>query len=192
MSTAVNKIKNIVTYLIPSAVSNILPIFTFPILTRFLTPEDFGISALAMATVSIIVSLVSCNMTAATQRYFFEYRSDPEKLGQLINSSLMFLLVVFVVTTLFLLLGMRFISKIVMGSAKYSFPMLIAYAGAFLGGLVNFYLLLYRNMEKAKDYSFFTVTQMLINISLTLIMAVVFKMGYLSLIYPLFISSFIV
>lgn len=192
MTATAHKIKNIVTYLVPSTISNILPILTFPIMTRFLTPDDFGVLALALATVGIITSLVTCNISSATQRYYFEYRKDRDKLSQLINSSFLFLLAVFAVSFFFVFMVMNFIAELVMGSPNYAFPFLIVYAGNYFSGLVNLYLLLYRNMERAKEYSFFTMMQMLINVSLTLIMACVFKMGYMSLIYPLLLSSLIV
>lgn len=192
MTATVHKIKNIITYLVPSTISNILPILTFPIMTRFLTPEDFGISALVIATVGMITSVATCNISSATQRYYFEYRKDPDKLSQLINSSFLFLLIMFVVSIVFLSVGINFISKIVMGSSKYAFPILIAYAGNYFSLLVNLYLLLYRNMERAKEFSFFTIVLMLTNVLFTLVMASVFKMGYMSLIYPTLISSLLV
>jgi len=191
-ASAHKKIKNIVVYLVPAFFSNVLPLLTFPIMTRFLVPEDFGISALAMATVGIISSIVTCNMSSATQRYYFQYRKDINTLSQLINSSMAFLFVVFIVSSLLVFMGMNVISKLVMGSTAYAIPLLVAYAGNYLNIIVNLYLLLYRNMERAKEYSFFTIMQMVINIIITLLMACVFRMGYLSLIYPIFISSLIV
>ncbi len=192
MSEAEKKIKNIFTYLIPSGVSNILPFLTFPIITRFLTPQDYGISALAVSTSTLFAGILCCNIDSAAQRYYFEYRKDSKKLSKLINTSLLFMFGVFGISLFIWFFIRGYVSKIVMGSDIYSFPFLIAYIGSFVNILVNFYLLLYRNMEKAKEYSFYMTFSTVINAVLTLFLVAVLRAGYMGIIYGALISQTVI
>ncbi len=98
MKTSEKKIKNLVAYLTPPLIQTIMPLVTLPVFTRFLTPKDFGIIALATAYPSLIVNFLSCNMDASAQRYYFEYRKNTTQLCGLINTSSIFLLFVFVIS----------------------------------------------------------------------------------------------
>lgn len=192
MSSAEHKIRNIFVYLIPLVIGNVMPFLTLPIITRFLTPEDFGISALAMSSTLIVVSFLACNVDAATQRYYFEYRKNPQELNELINSSLIFLFVVLGVSVPFVYYFSSDISKIIMGSDKYSPAVFISYLSGCMSVLMNFYLILFRNMEKAKAFSMFKTAQAVINAVLILVFIVGFKLGYMGLIYATFGSYFVI
>jgi len=191
MTTTENKVTNIFTYLAPTLISNVLPLVILPVITRFLSPKDFGIWALATSSTLIIVNLFGCNVNAATQRYYFEYRKNKKDLAGLINTGFIFLLIsmLFSIPIIYILKG--FISKIVLGDVKYGSAILFAYIGGWFSILVNYYLMLYRNMEKAKYFSAFTTLQVVINSVLSLILIVGFKFDYMGLIYSNLISFLI-
>ncbi|MBN1384690.1 MAG: oligosaccharide flippase family protein [Elusimicrobia bacterium] len=186
LTTVETKIKSILTYLLPSLLSFVVPIVSFPIMTRFLTPEDFGIVALALAFPGLVTSLITCNIQIGAQRYYFEYRRDSFKVSALINSTVSFLLCVFVISSVFIFIIKDFISNIVMGGSKYGLAVFFSYATACLNILVNFYLTMYRNMERPKEFSKFTIMGMLINLILSLVLVVIFRLGYMGIIYGTF------
>ncbi len=192
MSTTENKIKNIFIYLTPSIISSVLPLLALPIITRFLTPLDFGVAALAISTTALIVSFLSCGVDAAAQRYYFEYRNNPDDLRALISTTIFFLIFIFVliVSPIYWLSG--FIAKTVLGSEQYRFAIFVSYINGCCTVMVNFYLLLYRNMEKAKYFSAFTITHNSANTVLTLILVVWFGYGYMGIIYGSFLSSVLI
>ncbi|MDD5421872.1 MAG: oligosaccharide flippase family protein [Candidatus Omnitrophica bacterium] len=191
MATAEHKIKNILFYLIPSFIGNALPFITLPIITRFLSPQDFGISALAMSTTLIIANILVCNVDTAAYRYYFEYRKNTKEVAGLINTSLAYILLVGVVSIPIVYFASNAISRLIIGSAEYAQALFISYISACLSVLVNFYLMFYRNMEKAKDFSYLKTIQTLIGTILTLVLIIKFRMGYMGLIYATF-GSFLI
>jgi len=182
------KIKNILAYLSPSLLSALIPFVTLPIMTRFLEPKDFGIIALANSFPSLIISLVGCNVDTAAHRYYFEYRKNSLRLCRLINSTVTFLLCVFALSAGFVFFGRNFFSRVVMGNSEHGPALFLAYVTVCLSVLVTFYLTMYRDMERAKTFSKFTIMRMIINSSLILILVAVFRIGYMGVVYGSFIS----
>lgn len=191
MATAEHKIKNIMTYLIPQILSSIIPFITLPIITRFLTPQDFGVMALATSFPGLIVTFLTCNVNTSAQRYYFQYRNNHAHLGSLINTTIAYMLFVYFVSLPIVFFIRHFLSNLIMGSPDYGFAIFISYISACFGTIVGLYLTLFRNMEEAKKYSFFIAMQMLINASLTLLLVAVFHFGYMGLIYAGFWAAFI-
>lgn len=192
MTTTEHKIKSIGIYLIPSIVNNVLPLFTLPILTRFLSPKDFGIAALALGFVSMIFSFFGCNVDAGTQLYYFKYRKNSDALRSLVNSGLFFLIAISVISSVLVFIFARYVSLVIMGSPEYGFAVFIAYLGCCFTQLVSFYLKLFRNMEMASSLSFFTTLQSLLNAVFSLSLIVFFQAGYMGLLYASLFSSLVI
>ncbi|MFH1369590.1 MAG: oligosaccharide flippase family protein [Elusimicrobiota bacterium] len=177
------RIKNILAYLSPSVLSAIIPFITFPIMTRYLTPKDFGLIALAQTFPSIIANAMTFNVNVGAERYYFEYRKNINDLGGLVNTTIVFLSIMFLVSAPAVFLLKTVISNFVMGSPEYSSAIIVSYIGIAFGILFNFCLLMYRNMEDGKRYSFYTIVQMLVNTALGLTLVVFFGAGYMGVIY---------
>lgn len=185
------KIKNIFAYLTPSILSNIMPIVTIPILTRFLMPKDFGIVALAMTFPALIVGVLSLNVQEGAERYFFEYRKNIKDLSNLINTTVIFLLFIFTISIPLIFIMKDFLSVKIMGTSDCGSAVFVSYVTACFGTIVGFYFVMYRNMEEGKKYSFFTIIQMITNTVLTLFLVVYFRLGYMGVIYGTFGAVFL-
>ena len=85
---------------------SLLPFITLPIFTRILTPEDYGLLALAMIYAIVMSGLANFGVSLAFERNYFQYRDNPEKLAQLLYSSL-----VFAMTNFALLTGITYLFK---------------------------------------------------------------------------------
>lgn len=186
---AEKRVKSILNYLSPSLLSSLMPFITLPIMTRFLKPEDFGIIALTTSFPSLIISIIGCNIDVAAQRYYFEYRKDFLKVSSLINSTTAFLFFVYIVSSLFIFANQNLFSQLIMGNPEYGFAIFIAYVTACLNILVTFYLTMYRDMERPKIFSRFTITQMIMNASLILVFVAVLGFGYIGVIYGSFLAT---
>ena len=88
------QIENSMIYMLPIGMSG-LAFITIPIFTRILTPEDFGLLALAMIYASFSNGFVNLGMTIAFERNYFQYSKDKRKMAQLLFSSLVFVSVNF-------------------------------------------------------------------------------------------------
>lgn len=185
-------VKNIMAYLAPMLLKSITPLITFPILTRFLTPSDFGVIALVTNFTPLIVGLLSCNVDVATRRYYFEYRNNFSDLCALINTTVVFLLLVFIFSLPVMYLLKNFLSAKIIGNPSCGLAIFISYVTACLSVLVAYYLTIYRNMEEARKHSLYTMAQLVINVFFGLVFVVGFRLGYMGLIYATFIDSFVI
>lgn len=192
MALSEKNVRNIFIYAIPKFASYGLNLITLPILTRLLTPEDFGVIILAGAFPSIAVSVFTFGVTFGAERYYFEYRKDSEKLSALIFSSQLFLYLSLIVSSVPVFILKEFISKIIIGDSKYGFAVFAIFISAYFNQIITFYLRLYQNMEKAVTHSVFTITQAVVSIASSLFLVWYFKMSYMGMIYGSLSGAFVV
>ena len=151
--------RNIFVYALPRFIGYGINILTLPILTRILSPADYGIITLAWIFPSIAAGMLTLCLGAATQRFYFEYKSDKKKLDALIFSSQVFLYAVFILSAFIVFFFKGGIAHLVIRDGRLGQAVFITFLAAYLGQVVNFYLLLYQSMEKARLYSIFTTLQ---------------------------------
>jgi len=72
---------------------NALSFLTLPILTRYLTPADYGVLNLLTMITTFVCSFFSLNLYEATYRYYFKYQDDAEELKAMFSTVLLTLLV---------------------------------------------------------------------------------------------------
>jgi len=86
-----NYIKNTFFYVGIPILRNILAFITLPIMTRFLSPADYGVLSLIMM-ISSFCAMFYMGINNASYRYYFKYNDDIQKLRAMFSSNLVFLL----------------------------------------------------------------------------------------------------
>lgn len=185
-------IRNIFIYAAPKFIGYGFNLLTLPILTRILTPEDFGIIILAGTFPALAVNIFTFGITFGAERNYFEYRKDNEKLNSLIFSSQLFLYLSLIISSFIVFSIKGIIAKIITGNAIYGHAVFIAYISAYFGQIITFYLRLYQNMEKAVFHSIFTIMQATTSTIISLLLVWYFKMSYMGMIYGSLAGAFIV
>jgi O-antigen/teichoic acid export membrane protein len=74
-------VKNSSWYLIGNFTSTFLGVLLLPLYTRFLTPSDYGIIAIAASVTGFLAAFYHLGLLAAYGRFYFEYKDDPEELN---------------------------------------------------------------------------------------------------------------
>lgn len=175
--------KNIFIYLVPRFLSYGLHLLTLPIITRILSPEDFGVMTLAMAVPAIAVSVATAGLTASVPRYYFEYRKDSKKLNALFFSTQMYLFLMLLLSSVVIYLTKDHAAKLVTGNSGYGLAVFIAFIAAYFGQINTFYLRIYQNMEKAVIHSTYVVMQVLISVSMSLLLVWYYRLSYMGMLY---------
>ena len=88
-----NFIKKVVTYLLFGGLNALLGLLLLPIITRYLSPEDYGIVSIFTVSVMFLGMLTRLETQAAVKRFFHE--SSSYEISRLINTSLTITLAVF-------------------------------------------------------------------------------------------------
>lgn len=97
-----NVIKGSSIYTLGQIVISILNFFLIPVYTRYLTTEEYGIIGILEVFLSLLTSILMLGGYPAQTRYYYEYKEDPVKVGELLFSINAFLLI-FVVSSCLLL-----------------------------------------------------------------------------------------
>lgn len=191
MALSGNNIKNIFIYALPKFIGYGLAVLTLPILTRILSPADFGVIIMSAIFPTLAAGVLTLGLPSAAQRFYFEYRRDKEKLNSLLYSAQALLYVLLLVSAplVFLLRGR--IAQWTCGSAEYGMAVFITFLSQYLGQVTIFYLNIYQNKEQAAVHSIFTILQAVIASCAGVILVWGFKMSYMGVVYGTFAGAFI-
>jgi len=176
--------------MLPISLNSLLPFITIPIFTRILTPEDYGVLAMAMIYAIFMSGLANFGLSYGFERNYFQYRDNPEKLAQLLFSSLGFILTNFV-----LLIGITYlfkenISTFLTATTQHGNLMLTAFAGHFFySTTTNFYFTYFKNAEKAKTHSKYNIASNILNLIISLILVVYMRAGIIGVVMAQLITG---
>ncbi|MGE4465989.1 flippase [Sphaerochaeta sp.] len=166
-------LKNSFIYVLGDVLNKSIPFFMLPILTRYLSPGDYGIIASFSALVSVFAVCSGLSVHGAVNVNFF--RMGKEELKEYIGNTIIILnvstLIIFVIT---------FIISPIIGK-RLSLPtewILIAVILAFSQFLTTINLVLWTAEQKPKQYTIYQLSQTLLLASLSLMFIVALKMDW--------------
>jgi len=183
MANKEQQVKNTFIYLLPIIIGNLLPFITIPIFTRILTPEDYGILALAQIYAIFAAGVAHFGMTAAYERDFFEYRSDHLKTAQLLYSVLLFVILNFLVVATLTYVYKGTLAKLIIGSEEHHNILFWAFCAQFFSSINYYYLTYFKNKERAKDFVTYTIAGSAINLVVSLFLVAYLRIGVIGIVY---------
>lgn len=99
-------VKNSAIYLLSNILNSAIPFLLLPVLTRYLTPSEYGQIAMFQSLVGGIAAFVGLNAVGAANRYYYEKYNTDENIGIFNGSCIQ----VLIFSSLFLLLICYFFS----------------------------------------------------------------------------------
>lgn len=179
-----NLFKTSSIYTIGKFVNSAIPFMLLPILTRYLTIEEYGQLSMFNAMVSFFIPFVGMNIGSAILRKVVE-ENDKESKEYIYNS-----LLIFAVSTIFISIVTYFFSDQLSQYTtipKELFPcVMMTTAGSCLLGVV---LSFYQIKNRPRKYFVLQISCTLINVSLSLIFIVIFEMNLPGRIYGITYSA---
>lgn len=164
-------------YMVPSALGMVVPFATLPILTRWLTPADYGLFALAQIVAGLFAGLASCEIRLGVERNFFKYEADRRALGHLIYGSLLIVLAGTVAWGVLLLAAVAPLSTLLYGTSDWSGLIAAAAIGGSLNMLMTIPLIYLRNSGRPRAFAGFQVGGMLLESGLAVLLVAGFELG---------------
>lgn len=174
--------KNSYIYMIGEIIPKMLSLILLPIMTRYLTPEDYGIIAYVDAIIIFIFVFSVMSLNSYVLREYFELKTriaQKKLIGNFFISLIaynIFSLLVFIglLSLLFSLLNLQF----------DFFPiMLLALLANFFEIFSIFPQIIYRIQEKAVHYIYFTISKTIFQMGSIIILLVYLEQGVLSKYY---------
>ncbi|MBI59952.1 polysaccharide biosynthesis protein [bacterium] len=165
--------KNIFIYFFSDVFNKALPFLLLPILTRYLSSEDYGIIANYSILLSLSIVFISMNTQGSVEVVFFHITKN--KLKKYIGNIFLIISILSLVFLIFYLIFGSMFSKLTMISIEW----LIASVFICLAQIINLInLILWRVEKNAKNYSLFEILQNIFNFSLTLLFIIALKMNW--------------
>ncbi len=167
-------------------------LLVLPVLTRLLSPSDFGVIALAGLFPVVAVSVFTCGLGAAAQRYYFEYRQDGQKLADfhITCQSLLFASLLISGLAVWPIQGL--LARGIMSDAAYGRALYWAFIAGYMSQIVNFYTIQWQNMERPGLAAGVPFAQAALTSILGLAFVWAGKLGYMGVIYGSLLSSALV
>ena len=161
-----------------------IPFLLLPILTRYLSAEDYGIVSMFAVVVSILTSLVGVNTHGAIARNYYDKSKDDLKVY--ISSTMMILLYSLTfISIVFLIVG-RFIAEL---SSLPLIMLWVALAIAVGRYIMRVTLVLWQVQKQAWQYGFFTISNSAVNVLLSLLFVVGLGFAWQGRIYAQLITA---
>jgi O-antigen/teichoic acid export membrane protein len=160
-------------YLGSSIVNKAIPFLLLPVLTKYLSTEEYGILAIYQVMISFGMPIIGMNMQNNITRNFF--RESKDFLGRMVFN---ILIVLWFSSTIFLIVIALYIS---FGGEQFSIPQRWLYALPLIGlmNMVNsLNLTILRNTKKALEYGAFEITKTAFDLSITIILIVIYTYGW--------------
>ncbi|TDS65020.1 O-antigen/teichoic acid export membrane protein [Myroides indicus] len=179
--------KGFAVYLGSSVINKAIPFLLLPILTKYLSPEEYGILALYQVMISFVMPFIGMNMQNNITRNFFS--KSKEFLAKVIFNLVVVLTTTTVVVTLILSI------YLLLGGNHFSIPTRWIYAlpiMAYMGALNDFNLSILRNSKKPLFYGAFEISKTIIDLSITILLIVVYSFSWEGRAIGMLISTVII
>ena len=165
--------KNTFIYTGTSVINRAIPFFLLPVMTRYLTPADYGIVATFNVLLAIMVVFVGLSMHGAVNINFFKLNRDElkEYIGNvffiLLSNFLLVLTIVYILKSYF-----SFFTK---------FPenwILIIVIVALFQSIFTIIMGLWQVEQKPLPYGLFQISRTILNVSLSIVFVVLLGWGW--------------
>ena len=178
--------KNSFIYTVSNVIRNAIPFLLLPVLTRYLTPSDYGLVATFEVLLAVVVVFINLNMHGAIAVNFFKI--SRQELEVYIGN------VVFILFISFLLVfSMIYIFKTPF-SNLIKFPegwLSIIGVTALFQAFFTIALTLWQVEQKPLPYGVFQILHTILNMTLSLILVVFFNWGWQGRLLGIIIASII-
>lgn len=177
-------------YFLTSVINQALPFFLLPILTRFLSPSEYGALSLFVFYHSLFFALVGASLPNLVGKYFYDRES--KYIAEIIGNGLCFSLFLAILSDLVIVLLWPLIRQIV---ALPLIWILILPISAFANVIFSYGLTVCRCRKKVLHFGFHQIGNTFFNVLLSLFLVCLFYWGWkgraLGYVLSFIISAFI-
>jgi O-antigen/teichoic acid export membrane protein len=155
-------------YMAPVAVGMALPILTLPIMTRWLTPEDYGVVAVAQVVAALFTGIATLGVSTGLERNFFKHERDAAALARVVHTAHLLVVAGSVMCAILLALGGDLVARALFGRSDYASFLLATAIASVLGVVINMQLVYLRNRGRAASYMTTSLTCIVLETGVTL------------------------
>jgi len=166
-------VKNISIYISSDIVNKMVPFLLLPILTRYLTPSDYGIISMFFVLTSILGVVMTVETNTAIGVFFFKKSHDELKI---FIANILF--IISILTSIIILVSILFSSILVELLALPMEWIVLAIFVTLAQFLTTVNIVLWQSEQKSIFVGVYQLSQTLLNLSLSLILIIGLKMNW--------------
>ncbi|MFH4490934.1 oligosaccharide flippase family protein [Vibrio diabolicus] len=174
-------------YLAANILSSALPFLLLPVLTRYLTPEQYGEVAMFQVLVGVLAAFVGVNVNGALVRYY--YQSKDNEIAGYISSCVFILITSTALTFLIFKIAQDYIVEIIGLSKEFLY---IALAVSFFSFIFKIRLSQYQVRKSATKYGGLQILNSLLAVFISLVLVVCYGLAAEGRIYGIFFASVLI
>ena len=161
--------KHSLFYGITSSLQNLLGFIMLPILTKFYTPDIFGVYSLLLLLSAFASAIFYFGASSALGRFYFDEDSANYR-KKIVTTSLLVTLIGAILLIIFALIFSKRISHQLFQSEIYSKPIILILISTAFSFILNLFTLLLRYEKKASHYFLIVIFGVIVNFCITYIL----------------------
>jgi len=170
-----NKVfRSSIVYFTFNGINAAVPFILLPIITRYLSPEEYGLASIYRTSIDFLIPFIGFNMGMNIDRIF--YKVDKKRLSLVIYNMLLILMVTFLLSFLLLLIINIISPKLIGLPKKWIFTLPFAAIGFIL--MNDFNLVILRDEGKPFIYGFWQIISTIFNLGISIILIIILKFGW--------------
>jgi len=166
-------------YTIANVINASIPFLLLPLLTNYLSTEDYGILTNFKLLIELLIPFISLNLMTSLQIVYVNRNSE---IGAYISSGMLTMLVL---TALFTLAAIVFADQIVQGTGVPASFVVMTALYALYQNVVEILLSLWRMQDKAISFGVFRIARTAVELGIALVLIIGFNLSFEGSIYAL-------
>lgn len=183
-----NLIKKFLSFSIGGYVNALIGLLTVPIVTRMLSPEQYGIASLISIIVEMLVVFCSLALDQSFVRFFYEV--EEEERGKLLQDCLYYPVFITIFSSLIIFIFRNQISMFILGKKEKVIWIIIVFSIVALI-IKSFAFLVVRMQQKGGLYSFFYILIKVVEFSFILLFFKIYGNDYKVIVLAILFSTLI-
>jgi O-antigen/teichoic acid export membrane protein len=179
-------IKSSLIYLISSVINKGLPFILLPILTKYLTPEEYGIVAMFQLSIIVFYAFVGMNSSINIDKNFHRY--NKKEISNMLTNIILLITASLLTISILTFIFLGELSSLL--NIDQNWIMALPIIGFML--MINtINLSILRNQNKPVKYGIFEISNTAINVLVTLTMLMVYNSGWESQAFGIVAAYFV-
>jgi O-antigen/teichoic acid export membrane protein len=184
-------LKNTGIYGIVSVLQKAIQFFLLPVYTAYLTPKDFGITGVVGSVVSFLSIFYVLSLNGAVTKFYYDYKDDKEKVKELWGTIFLFVLInSLALTSIFTVFHKYLLDPFAKGVSFYPY-LLLGLISVTLNPCYSIFQSTLQARQIGKKFGLNNFLYFLVNLSLTLLFVVGFKLKAAGILLALAITDII-
>ncbi len=177
-------LKNSFIYIGSEIFNKAIPFLLLPVITKYLTPEEYGLYGMYQVVLSFLTAFLGMNLQINITRNFFKVSKN--EISKILMSLILLLHVHLAIGILLLYIVTLFWHNPfgISDNLVYIMPIII-----YVQMLNTFNLTILRNQEKALKYGLFQGTLIIVNYATAILLLIRFEFGWESLVYGILLAN---